>query len=110
MRRRWLESIRRFALTLTVWPASGLPAVSRTTTSTRFWPLEEAQSATLMLMATAAGLVERHGLLVEDQGFVLAAIVQGEGGAGFVIEIDLETIGVVMLVLRPARAQGCGNL
>ena len=57
-----------------------------------------------------AGLVELDGLLVENQRFLLTAVVDLEGGAGLFVEIDLEVVALVIPVLRPARAQRRRNL
>ncbi len=57
-----------------------------------------------------ARLVEGDGLLVGDQLFAFAAAVDGEGAEAFLVEIDMETEGLIALELRPARPQGGGNL
>ena len=52
-----------------------------------------------------AGFVERDGLTVEDQGFFLAIGLDVEGSEGGGVEIDVEVVGFVPLVDRPARTQ-----
>ena len=52
-----------------------------------------------------AGLVERYRLLVGDQALLFAVVVDGEGRAALLVEIDDEVEPVVVRVFRPARPQ-----
>ena len=52
-----------------------------------------------------AGVVERQRLLVRNQQFPLATVIDGEGSAPLLVEIDNEMEAVIALVLGPTRAQ-----